>query len=82
MIVMFVSYWYGCWFLPTLLVYIDFDFVKLGPEGSDEFNPAGKAIEDVKPISAQEKDDEVPSSERKSPTQSQDVVQDEDEEEA
>jgi hypothetical protein len=29
-IVMFVSYWYGCWFLPTVLTYLDFDVVKLG----------------------------------------------------
>jgi hypothetical protein len=29
-IVMFVSYWYGCWFLPVLLSYLDFDMVKLG----------------------------------------------------
>lgn len=30
MIVMIMSYWFGCWFLPVLLVYVDFDFVKLG----------------------------------------------------
>jgi predicted RND superfamily exporter protein len=29
-IVMFVCYWYGCWFLPVLLSYLDFDMVKLG----------------------------------------------------
>lgn len=30
MIVMIMSYWFGCWFLPVLLIYVDFDFVKLG----------------------------------------------------
>ena len=30
MIVMFVSYWFGCWFLPVLLTYLDFDVLKLG----------------------------------------------------
>lgn len=30
MIVMFVSYWFGCWFLPVLLIYVDWDIVKLG----------------------------------------------------
>lgn len=29
-IVMFTSYFFGCWFLPTLLIYLDFDAVKLG----------------------------------------------------
>lgn len=29
-IVMFTSYFFGCWFLPTLLIYVDFDTVKLG----------------------------------------------------
>ena len=46
-IVMFVSYWYGCWFLPTAMCYIDFDFMKLGAETDDEViapkkNPAGE----------------------------------------
>lgn len=31
MIVMFVAYWFGCWLLPVLLTYIDWDAVKLGP---------------------------------------------------
>jgi hypothetical protein len=36
LIVMFVSYWFGCWFLPVLLIYLDFDMVKLGkPAGMD-----------------------------------------------
>jgi len=34
-IVMFTSYYFGCWFLPSLLVYLDFDMVKLGkPAGT------------------------------------------------
>lgn len=33
-IVMFVTYFYGCWWLPALLTLLDFDAVKLGPLNS------------------------------------------------
>ena len=36
---MFVTYFFGCWWLPALLSYIDFDIVKLGKteEGETKF---------------------------------------------
>jgi Patched family len=45
-IVMFVTYFFGCWFLPVLLCYIDFDVVKLGKRPFDNDNatcPVGRA---------------------------------------
>lgn len=51
-IVMFVSYWFGCWFLPTVLAYLDFDIMKLGPEMDDEVG----AQEKEKAIADGEKD--------------------------
>lgn len=65
MIVMFVSYWFGCWFLPTLLVYLDFDAVKLGPETSDESGPGAKVLEEEEPLPTGAKDEEVSSGEGK-----------------
>lgn len=41
-IVMFVSYWYGCWFLPCALTYMDFDFMKLGPDTDNEIGAQTK----------------------------------------
>ena len=40
-IVMFTSYWFGCWFLPVLLTYVDWDVVKLGKpvEATDKTMP-------------------------------------------
>lgn len=36
-IVMFVSYFYGCWFLPMVLTYLDFDFLKLGSDNDEDY---------------------------------------------
>ena len=58
LIVMFVSYWYGCWFLPTVLIYLDFDAVKLGPETGDEPEPSEKAVEEAESTPADGKVDE------------------------
>ena len=44
MIVMFVSYWFGCWLLPVVLVYLDFDAVKLG-------KPVPEVLESSKQLS-------------------------------
>jgi hypothetical protein len=51
-IVMFVTYFYGCWWLPVCLVLLDFDQVKLGTttseaeaETGEEVPPEGKRIE-------------------------------------
>lgn len=65
MIVMFVSYWFGCWFLPTVLIYLDFDAVKLGPEASNEFEPPLKSIEEDEPM--QDMGKEEPAGEDESP---------------
>ena len=35
-IVMFTTYYFGCWWLPAFLTILDFDFVKLGQEGDGE----------------------------------------------
>jgi predicted RND superfamily exporter protein len=62
-IVMFVCYWYGCWFLPVLLSYMDFDMVKLGkPAPTDQPNKELKeeAQPNVSPT-ASERDEELPS---------------------
>eukprot|EP00977_Amphora_coffeiformis_P025777 scaffold22137_cov164-Amphora_coffeaeformis.AAC.3 len=48
-IVMFVSYWYGCWFLPTVLAYLDFDFMKLGAEKDEEVVAQTKQLSDDEP---------------------------------
>ena len=29
-VVMFVAYWFGCWALPVVLIYLDWDMVKMG----------------------------------------------------
>lgn len=35
-IVMFVTYFYGCWWLPTVLCYIEGDVVRMGPTNTEE----------------------------------------------
>lgn len=35
-IVMFVTYFYGCYLLPFVLAFLDFDFLKLGPAHEDD----------------------------------------------
>jgi hypothetical protein len=45
-IVMFVSYWYGCWFLPVLLSYLDFDMVKMGEPAPAEAEQQPKVLDD------------------------------------
>ena len=32
LITMLVTYWFGCWWLPSFLCYLDFDAAKLGNE--------------------------------------------------
>jgi hypothetical protein len=65
-IVMFVSYWYGCWFLPTVLIYLDFGIMKLGPDKdsdlikSKSFHHADGGIktkQDVNKVAAGESSD-------------------------
>jgi hypothetical protein len=47
MLVMLLSYWYGCWFLPVLLSYLDFDVVKMGQPGPVEPYNRGKVLENT-----------------------------------
>lgn len=42
-IVMFVTYFIGCWWLPASLVLLDFDFLKLGAENESETAARPKA---------------------------------------
>lgn len=53
-IVMFMAYWFGCWFLPVILIYLDFDTVKLGKPVGDhaknlEDSSEGSGIQEVDP---------------------------------
>lgn len=45
--VMFLSYFFGCWWLPVFLSILDFDFVKFGDPAEDEANSSGKEEEGV-----------------------------------
>lgn len=45
-IVMMITYWFGCWFLPTLLCYMDFDILKLGYYEDEEDNADQKKIDE------------------------------------
>lgn len=45
--VMFLSYFFGCWWLPVFLSILDFDFVKFGEAADDETNESGKEEEGV-----------------------------------
>ena len=74
-IVMFVSYWYGCWFLPTVLIYLDFDFMKLGKETDDELEAIPNFTKNPKDVEQEsmDKDQDVNGD---SPTQShQEVIE-------
>lgn len=44
-IVMFVTYFFGCWWLPACLCLLDVDFMKLGPEGENAAASVEKEIE-------------------------------------
>ena len=48
---MFMSYWFGCWFLPVVLIYLDFGAVKLGPPAATE--AGAKNLEDSDGSAAQ-----------------------------
>ena len=56
-IVMFMSYWMGCWFLPVVLFYLDMDSVKMGIPASDAVHGSAKALEDSE---EEPQDDESP----------------------
>ena len=47
MIVMFVSYWFGCWLLPTILIYLDFDIVKLGKPSAATTTEASEGFQEL-----------------------------------
>jgi hypothetical protein len=53
MIVMFASYWFGCWSLPALLIYIDWDVVKLGKPQTTTLVPTLVAAADKNAVAQQ-----------------------------
>lgn len=64
-IVMFVTYFYGCWWLPAFMTLLDMDAVKLGKRKHPEDDPftsvrASKDIKDMKENSSSSDDVAVP----------------------
>jgi len=61
-IVMFVSYWFGCWFLPVFLCYLDFDIVKMGvPDAAHAHHEAAEpAIEEAAVMTVPTQQKKVP----------------------
>jgi hypothetical protein len=53
-IVMFVTYFFGCWWLPVFLVILDFDTVKFGRDEEGGEGENGKAIPSGKDGGAQQ----------------------------
>lgn len=77
MIVMCVTWFYGCWWLPTFLYYLNFDYVKLGkhPEEEDVYVTKSTRFKDGKVLAEDEEDDEV-MKENAAPEEAEDVLVD------
>lgn len=72
-IVMFVTYFYGCWFLPVVLTLLDFDFLKLGEPVAGKAT-ADEADDAAIPMEEAHAPEQAPSMSRKAATKQGDAV--------